>query len=656
MEFPTGSGLTARDKIVTAHEAVALIRDGDTVVAEGFAGQCFAEELTLALEARFLQTGAPRDLTLAFTVAQGNREGRGFDRLCHEGLLKRAIGGHWGMAGELGKMAVDNTIEAYNLPQGVIAQLFRDTAAGKPGLLTRVGLDTFVDPRNGGGKINDATTEDRVELMSIGGEEYLFYKAFERLDAAFLRGTTADPNGNITMEREALFLESLAVATAVHNKGGLVIVQVERIGDVGALSPKDVKIPGVLVDCVVVSRPEHHPQTWGTQYSPALSGELRVPLSSIPSLELSVRKVIARRAAMELRPNAVVNLGIGIPEGIASVAAEEHILSYIILTAEPGVIGGMPTGGLDFGSAINGEAILEQPAQFDFYDGGGLDAAFLGMAQADAHGNVNVSRFGPKLAGSGGFINISQNAKKVVFLGTFLAPCRTEVVDGHIAVDDAVAAPKFLDCVEQRTFSGSYAAGAGQPVLYVTERCVFRLTQAGLQLIEIAPGIDLERDVLAHVGFTPIIDGEPKLMDTRIFRDEPMRLKHDLLTVPLEARFTHDADRNIFFLNMEGMSLNTDGEADAITAEIEKRLAAIGKKVPVAVNYDNFYLAPDLADKYASVVRGLAERYYESVTRYTTSSFMRLKLSGHLTERGLAPHIYESRQEALDWLKRQRPQ
>ena len=656
MEFPTGSGLTARDKIVTAHEAVALIRDGDTVVAEGFAGQCFAEELTLALEARFLQTGAPRDLTLAFTVAQGNREGRGFDRLCHEGLLKRAIGGHWGMAGELGKMAVDNTIEAYNLPQGVIAQLFRDTAAGKPGLLTRVGLDTFVDPRNGGGKINDATTEDRVELMSIGGEEYLFYKAFERLDAAFLRGTTADPNGNITMEREALFLESLAVATAVHNKGGLVIVQVERIGDVGALSPKDVKIPGVLVDCVVVSRPEHHPQTWGTQYSPALSGELRVPLSSIPSLELSVRKVIARRAAMELRPNAVVNLGIGIPEGIASVAAEEHILSYIILTAEPGVIGGMPTGGLDFGSAINGEAILEQPAQFDFYDGGGLDAAFLGMAQADAHGNVNVSRFGPKLAGSGGFINISQNAKKVVFLGTFLAPCRTEVVDGHIAVDDAVAAPKFLDCVEQRTFSGSYAAGAGQPVLYVTERCVFRLTQAGLQLIEIAPGIDLERDVLAHVGFTPIIDGEPKLMDTRIFRDEPMRLKDDLLTVPLEARFTHDADRNIFFLNMEGMSLNTDGEADAITAEIEKRLAAIGKKVPVAVNYDNFYLAPDLADKYASVVRGLAERYYESVTRYTTSSFMRLKLSGHLTERGLAPHIYESRQEALDWLKRQGPQ
>jgi propionate CoA-transferase len=644
------SGLSARDKVVTAEEAVALIRDGDTVVAEGFAGQCFAEELTLALEARFLQSGSPRDLTLAFAVAQGDRQGRGFDRLCYEGLLKRAIGGHWGMSGELGKMAVDGKIEAYNLPQGVIAQLFRDTAAGKPGLLTRVGLDTFVDPRNGGGKINDKTTEDRVELMSVGGQEYLFYKAFERLDVAFLRGTTADPNGNVTMEREALFLESLAVATAVHNAGGLVIVQVERIADVGALSPKDVRIPGVLVDCVVISKPEHHSQTWGTQYSPALSGELRVPLSSIPPLELSVRKVIARRAAMELRPNSVVNLGIGIPEGIASVAAEEHVLSYITLTAEPGVIGGMPTGGPDFGSAINGDAILDQPAQFDFYDGGGLDAAFLGMAQADARGNVNVSRFGPKLAGSGGFINISQNAKKVVFLGTFLAPCRTDVVDGRIVVTDGVAAPKFLDSVEQRTFSGQYAAAAGQPVLYVTERCVFRLTSNGLELTEIAPGIDLEKHVLAHVGFTPIIDGEPKVMDERLFRKELIGLNDDLLTVPLEARFIYDADRNIFFLNLEGVSVSTSADADAIVAEVEKRLAAVGKKVHVAVNYDNFYLAPDLADAYAAAVRGLAERYYEEVTRYTTSSFMRLKLSGHLAERGLAPHIYESRQEALSWL------
>lgn len=646
------SGLTPRDKVVTAEEAIALIRDGDTVVAEGFAGQCFAEELTLALEARFLQSGTPRGLTLAFAVAQGNREGRGFDRLCYEGLLERAIGGHWGMSGALGKMAVDNKIEAYNLPQGVIAQLFRDTAAGKPGLLTRVGLGTFVDPRQGGGKINEKTTEDRVELMSIGGREYLFYKAFEDLDVAFLRGTTADPNGNITMEHEGLYLESLAVATAVHNAGGLVIVQVERIAERGALSAQDVKVPGVLVDCVVVSRPEHHTQTWGTAYSAALSGELRVPLSSVPALPMSIRKVIARRAAMELRPNAVVNLGIGIPEGVASVAAEERLLDYLVLTAEPGVIGGMPTGGLDFGCAINGDTILDQPAQFDFYDGGGLDAAFLGMAQADAAGNVNVSRFGPKLAGSGGFINISQNAKKVVFLGSFLAPARTTVVDGKIVVADGVAAPKFLDSVEQRTFSGQYAGAAGQPVLYVTERCVFRLVPDGLELIEIAPGVDLDKDVLAHVGFTPIIDGEPKLMDARIFRDEPMGLKEELLTVPLDMRFTYDAERNTFFINMEGMSVNTQTEAEAVVAEIDKRLAAVGKKVPVVVNYDNFYLTPGLVDYYAAAVRSLAERYYENVTRYTTSSFMRLKLSGHLSQRGLAPHIYESRTEALDRLNK----
>jgi len=654
MELPSEvfSGLTRPDKVISAAEAVALIRDGDTIVVEGFACQCFAEELTLALEERFLKTGAPKDLTLAFTVAQGNRADRGTDRLAYEGLLKAAIGGHWGMSNELGKMAVDNKIEAYNLPQGVIAQLFRDTAAGKPGLLTRVGLGTFVDPRVAGGKINDKTTEERVELMTIGGEEYLFYKAFDRLDVAFLRGTTADPAGNISMEHEALFLESLAVATAVHNLGGLVIVQVERIAERGALKPKDVKIPGVLVDCVVISEPEHHTQTWGTQYSPALSGELRVPLSSIPALPLSGRKVIARRAAMELRPNSVVNLGIGIPEGVASVAAEEHILDYIVLTAEPGVIGGLPLGGYDFGAAVNGDAILDQPAQFDFYDGGGLDAAFLGMAQADSHGNVNVSRFGPKLAGSGGFINISQNAKSVIFMGSFLAPARTQVVDGRIVVTDGVGAAKFLENVEQCTFSGELAGATRQPVLYVTERCVFRLTPDGLELTEIAPGIDLEKDVLAHVGFTPIIDGDPALMDARIFLDEPMELKDELLTVPLEARFVYDAERNIFFINMEGMSVTTEEALKAITAEVEQGLAAVGKKVPVAANYDNFYLAPYLADAYAAAVRALAEHYYEGVTRYTTSSFMRLKLSGHLSERGLAPHLYENRQEALDWLSR----
>jgi propionate CoA-transferase len=643
------SGPSVRDKVVTAAEAVRLIRDGDAVVVEGFVGQGFAEELTLALEERFLQTGTPRDLTLVFTVAQGNRQGRGLDRLCYEGLLKRAVGGHWGLSPELGKMALGNKIEAHNLPQGTISQLFRDTAAGKPGLLTRVGLGTFVDPRHGGGKINERTTGDRVELITLDGEEYLFYKSLQ-LDAAFLRGTTADPEGNITMEREALTLEALAVATAVHNADGLVIVQVERVSETGSLSPREVKIPGVLVDCVVVSQPEHHWQTFGTAYSPALSGELRRVRSTVGALELTVRKVIARRSAMELRPNSVVNLGIGMPEGVANVAAEEHILDLLTLTAEPGAMGGMPTGGLDFGSAVNAHAILDQPSQFDFYDGGGLDAAFLGMAQADRLGNVNVSRFGSKLAGSGGFINISQNAKRVVFLGTFVAPSRCQVQDGRLVVADGVAAPKFLADVEQRTFSGEYAAATGQPVLYVTERCVFQLTPDGLELIEIAPGVDLEKDVLAHVGFEPIIRGEPKLMDARIFAAERMGLKDDLLTVPLEARFAYDAERNTFFLNMEGMSLISRDEVEAIVTEVDKRLAAIGKKVQMVVNYDNFFLAPDVTDDYISMVRGLAERYYASVTRYTTSSFLRLKLSEQLSHRGLSPHIYESRQEAMRWL------
>jgi propionate CoA-transferase len=512
-----------------------------------------------------------------------------------------------------------------------------------------VGLGTFVDPRNGGGKINDRTTEDRVELITVNGEDYLFYKSLQ-LDVAFLRGTTADPEGNITMEREALTMEALAVATAVHNADGLVIVQVERVSESGSLSPREVRIPGILVDCVVVAEPEHHWQTFGTPYSPALSGELRRVRNSIPALELSQGKVMARRAAMELRPDSVVNLGIGMPEGVANVAAEEHILDYLTLTAEPGAMGGMPTGGLDFGSAVNAHAILDQPSQFDFYDGGGLDAAFLGMAQADRAGNVNVRRFGSKLAGAGGFINISQNAKRLVFLGTFVAPSQCQVKDGGLVIADGVAVPKFLADVEQRTFSGEYAAQTGQPVLYVTERCVFLLTPDGLELIEVAPGVDLEKDVLAHVGFEPIIRGAPKLMDARIFADEPMGLKDDLLTVPLEARFAYDADRNTFFYNMEGMSLVTHDDVAAVETEVGKRLAATGKKVNMVVNYDNFFVAPDLADAYIALVRRLADRYYASVTRYTTSSFMRLKLSGHLSERGLAPHIYESRQEAMKWL------
>ncbi|WP_313888818.1 CoA-transferase [Mycolicibacterium sp. CBMA 226] len=481
----------------------------------------------------------------------------------------------------------------------------------------------------------------------MDGREYLFYKAFDRLDVAFLRGTTADPAGNVSMEKEALTLEALETAIAVHNSGGLVIVQVERLAERGSLHPKDVKIPGVLVDCVVVATsPERHTQSWGSQYNAAMSGELRQPMSWIAPMQLDVRKVIARRAAMELRPNSVVNLGIGVPEGVAAVAAEEGILEYLTLTAEPGVIGGMPAGGLDFGSAVNPDAILAQPSQFDFYDGGGLDAAFLGMAQADGNGNVNVSRFGPRLAGAGGFINISQNSKAVYFLGTFLAPAHTQVVDGAIVATDGPAAPKFLADVDQRTFSGEYALRTGQPVMYITERCVFVLTERGMTLTEIAPGLDLQRDILDLIEFDPIMDEPPIAMDPRIFRDEPMGLRDELLAVPLEARFSYDEGRNLFFLNLEGVAVRTEAEAAQVVAEIERRLASIGRVVHMVINYDNFALAPELADAFAAAVRSLS-RHYESVTRYTTSAFLRLKLADHLADRGLAPHLYESRSEAI---------
>jgi propionate CoA-transferase len=514
-------------RLFSLPDAVNLVQDGDTVLIGGSGGgHAVPEALIVALEERYLKTGSPQELTLIHPVGLGDNDTQGVGHLAHPGLLKRIVTGALVNTPAVQEMARQDQIEAYTLPQGSLSQLMREMASGRPGLISQVGLHTFVDPRYGGGRQSACAKEDLVELLTLAGREWLFYKPY-RVNIAFLRGTTADEDGNVTMEREAIFGEMLSMAQATHRAGGVVIVQVARLAQRGTLNPKQVKIPGMLVDLVVVDPGQR--QTYLTDYSPAYAGELRVPLDEIPPLAFDARKVIARRAAMELFPGAICNLGTGVSTGIANVAAEEGFLEQIVLTNEQGLIGGAPASGVDAGAAMNFSSMIDQPYQFDFYDGGGLDLAFLSFAQVNSDGSVNVSRFGSKVIGIGGFQNIAQNAKKVIFSGTFTAGGpEIEWKEGLTVIRREGRLPKFISELDQISYNGRYAAELGQQVLFVTERAVFQPSPQGLMLIEIAPGIEMERDLFAQMGFRPVVHPDLKVMDTRLFDPRPMGYAADL--------------------------------------------------------------------------------------------------------------------------------
>ena len=635
----------ALKKVISADDAVALIQNGDIVASSGYGGNGNPEALFNAIERRFVAGNGPRNLTLVWAGGQGDGKARGLNCLGHEGLLKRTIGGHYGLIPRIESLAVANKIEAYNFPEGVITHLYRDIAAGKPGTVTKVGIGTFVDPRLEGGKVNQAAEEDLVEVVHITGEDFLLFRRFP-IHVALIRGTTADPDGNITMERESIRLETLAMALAARNSGGVVICQVERIAQVNSLDARRVRVPGILVDAVVEAEPSDHMQNYGTKYHPALSGEVRIPVERLKPLALDTTKVIARRAAVELLPNSVVNLGIGLPDAVSAVAAEEQIEDLITLTVDPGVIGGVPLGGLDFGAAVNFSASIDHPYQFDLIDGGGLDIACLGYAECDEFGNVNASRFANRVPGCGGFINISQNSRKIIFVGTFTSGGLDAAVgDGKLSIKKEGKHRKFVKRVGQVTFSGIEAARREQEVLYVTERCVFRLTPHGLELVEVAPGIDIQRDILGQLPFDPIV-ADPRSMEVALFDSPVLRLRDRLLDLRIEDRLSYDATSNTVYMNYSGMRVRTQADLDHIRLAVDTLLGPLGNKVYSIVNYDRFEADAEIMAAYLDLVRYVEERYYIAVSRYTNSGFMRLKLGSELDKRKVSSRVFESSSEA----------
>ncbi len=517
-------------KLITADEAAALIEDGITLCSPIIGLTGWSEEVARAIAKRYVETGHPKGLTLVCGSAMGNHKDKGPHVLGIEGLVTRFIGAHTHGSPNIGALIQDNKMLAYCFPQGVVVQLYREISAKRAGMFSKVGLGTFVDPRVEGGKMNEltrTTAPDLNEVVNFNGEEYIWYKPFP-IHVGLIRGTTADEKGNLSMEKEGAALEALQVAQAAKNSGGIVIAQVEYLAKAGTLHPKSVVVPSVMVDYIVVSRnpQEFHMQSEGVYYQPSFSGDVKLPLGALPELPLDERLITLRRAAMELPVNSVVNLGIGMPDRLATVAAHEGVSDLMTLTTEVGGVGGVPAGWPNFGMSYNAECFINHPSMFDWYDGGGIDVAFLGLGEVDKFGNVNVSKFNNRPIGCGGFVNITTASKEVIYCGSFtLNGLKVTAKDGKLVILQEGRNKKFLDHVEQITFSGKYAAKENKRVLYCTERAVFKLINGKMTLIEIAPGADLERDILGQMEFRPEISPDLKNMPEEIFYPKWGKLK-----------------------------------------------------------------------------------------------------------------------------------
>lgn len=492
-------------RFLSAAEAAQMVSDSDTVAISGNgAGMISAEAIFAALERCFLETGHPRDLTLVHSLGLGDRDAMGTNRFAHEGMVRKVIAAHFTWSPRMQQLIAGEKIEAYCFPGGVVQQLLREIGAGRPGLFTHSGLGTFVDPRQRGGRCNARSRDTMVELLHLDGREVLRYKPF-RVDVAIVRGTYADGRGNVSPEEEAIDMDVHSIALAAHNSGGRVLAQVREVVEAGSLHPRHVRVPGIMVDAVVEAREQL--QFYGLGYDATVSGGRRGdPGRAATELPAKLeRRIIARRAALELEPGASLNFGFGIPGGIFAVIAEKGIGDRLWMSVEQGAHNGQMLDDALFGAARNAEAIVPSIEQFDYYSGGGVDIAFLGMGEVDAEGNVNVSHLGGTLIGPGGFIEIAQNAKKVVFCGTFEQGARLECTAGRLRVLQPGRGRKFVSRVGEITFSGAFARARGQEVLFVTERAVFRLREPGLEIIEVAPGIEIDRDVLPRMGFAPRI-------------------------------------------------------------------------------------------------------------------------------------------------------